>query len=302
MDNIPTPVRTFIYALAEPGGGVRYIGKTSQTLVKRLRSHINEARCGLQTHKCKWIRSLLTDGLSPTIVLIEECEGDGCIQEIAHIAKARDKGLRLTNATSGGEHFHHGPETIEKIRAAKQARDAALTPEDRRRMAEIARRTFTGRKHSEEHIRLRTQGYRGRKMSEEAKSKMRIAKIGWRPTEALRQAISRAHKGKPKSLETRLKMSEAGKGRPCPNEVRQKLRKANLGKPMSLAARKALEVRWCSEELQQAIVADYQAGIVVAEIMRKCDVTNGTVYRILKRRGVKTSRWFSNSHRSPGRR
>lgn len=112
-----------IYALTDPSGEVRYIGKTGKRLIDRLRGHIKDARQGFHNHKCWWIRSLLRHGQRPAIIQLAECDGDGCAEEIQHIADAIASGTRLTNATAGGEGSNGAsPETREKQRRAKLGR------------------------------------------------------------------------------------------------------------------------------------------------------------------------------------
>jgi len=94
---------TKIYALCNPSGKIRYIGKTIKPLGDRLYLHLYGAKSGTKNHRYDWIRSLLTRGYLPTIQLIGEVEGDGVREEIAWIKYFRDEGLDLVNATDGGE-------------------------------------------------------------------------------------------------------------------------------------------------------------------------------------------------------
>src|SRR3990172_3083962 len=94
---------TYLYALTEPDGEVRYIGKTATTVRHRLISHISEARRGGRSYKCNWIRSLLRAGAEPIMLQLHEVHGDGCLDESIVIAAFRSAGIRLTNATDGGE-------------------------------------------------------------------------------------------------------------------------------------------------------------------------------------------------------
>jgi hypothetical protein len=100
-------MKTKIYALCEPGGEIRYIGKTIRTLVYRLAVHLCTARRGERNHRCNWIRSVFSRGYLPKIELIGEVEGDGCKEEIFWIAYGRQEGWRLVNETAGGEGASH---------------------------------------------------------------------------------------------------------------------------------------------------------------------------------------------------
>ena len=94
---------TYLYALTEPDGEVRYVGKTAVNVRRRLVSHISEARRGGRGHKCNWIRSLLLSDAEPIILHLHTVHGDGCRDESIVIAAFRAAGIRLTNATDGGE-------------------------------------------------------------------------------------------------------------------------------------------------------------------------------------------------------
>ncbi len=98
-----------IYGLVCPfSGDIRYIGKTSQTLRRRLTNHLAEARNKSNCHRQRWLRLCLEAKKIPQIFLLEEVEYGASWQEreIAWIAKAREIGLDLTNQTSGGEGVH----------------------------------------------------------------------------------------------------------------------------------------------------------------------------------------------------
>lgn len=108
---------TFIYALCEPGTRtVRYIGKTSTTPQKRFNRHIHETS-KLDTHVGRWLRLLISRGDLPSLVVFREVEGDGADAEIRHIKLARGLGMRLVNATDGGEGVTMTPEIRAKIGA-----------------------------------------------------------------------------------------------------------------------------------------------------------------------------------------
>lgn len=105
--------RTSIYCLVDPVSRVvRYIGKTGGKLSRRLSGHIGQSRRNGRTgstYTYRWIRSLTTQGKFPTIRLIEECDGDGRVEEVFHIRLARTDGLKITNSTDGGEECGSGP-------------------------------------------------------------------------------------------------------------------------------------------------------------------------------------------------
>lgn len=89
----------YIYTLNDPETGeVRYVGKTSAKLQKRLVQHVHAAKSE-KTHRDKWIKSLSS---RPTIELIEDVE-DGLWEDRERfwISHFRTSG-RLTNIADGG--------------------------------------------------------------------------------------------------------------------------------------------------------------------------------------------------------
>lgn len=109
----------FIYGLFDPRQPFdlhecRYVGQTLQTLAERLDGHIKEAK-GSRHRRwvLNWIRSLLNDGIVPTIIPLEEIDaatlvpGDGGEDQLDHaertwIARGRREGWQLTNLNDGG--------------------------------------------------------------------------------------------------------------------------------------------------------------------------------------------------------
>jgi len=100
MINSNTAVFNFecsIYALSCPvENKIMYIGKTKQSLKRRLSMHIN------QKSNCKksiWIKELINIGLKPEIILIEVCDNKNWRQrEIYHISTFGN----LLNENKGG--------------------------------------------------------------------------------------------------------------------------------------------------------------------------------------------------------
>lgn len=99
----------YIYALCDPiGGEIRYVGKTILRLRDRLTEHLRERfkerRC--ETHKSRWVASVLSRGDEPTIEVIERIENsdDTDWQEVERfwISYLRFLGCRLYNLDSGG--------------------------------------------------------------------------------------------------------------------------------------------------------------------------------------------------------
>lgn len=94
-----------IYSLNDPETGeVRYVGKTSCGVDRRLYEHIYNARHH-RSHNYNWIRALDKRGLRPTISILERIEagGDWQAAERKWIAYFRSLGVSLLNGTDGGE-------------------------------------------------------------------------------------------------------------------------------------------------------------------------------------------------------
>lgn len=128
-------MKDVIYGLFCPiVGAVRYIGKSCQPQ-KRMYAHIYAAS-PTGTWKDRWIAKLLSDGLKPSMVILEEL-ADGVRWQDAEsrwIAIALAKGWPITNTAAGG----NGSSPLnEAARALKFARMA--DPETRRKMSESAK-------------------------------------------------------------------------------------------------------------------------------------------------------------------
>jgi hypothetical protein len=92
-----------IYGLFDPvNDQCRYIGRTSQSLSRRLYQHIRRARKNVNS-KSEWINSLLREGLKPSIKIIELVniyewqEAERFWIELLH-----QFGFNLTNLDKGG--------------------------------------------------------------------------------------------------------------------------------------------------------------------------------------------------------
>jgi hypothetical protein len=123
-----------VYVLKNPRtNAVRYVGWTSRGADARLQSHIYEALASQRTRRQRWILSLLSIGLIPTIEVIESGQGSGFADSERYwIAHYRARGTDLVNSTDGGD----GPApqwgTPEQRSAAIVKANASRTPEQRR--------------------------------------------------------------------------------------------------------------------------------------------------------------------------
>lgn len=90
-----------IYALCDPNGTIRYIGKAKNP-EKRFKQHVREAlkSRGINKHKESWIRQLYANGNAVTLRVLEWClESDWQQAECQWIDRHKST---LTNQTPGG--------------------------------------------------------------------------------------------------------------------------------------------------------------------------------------------------------
>ncbi len=95
-----------IYALIHPiTEEIRYIGRTTKKLSRRLSEHICESKANHGTHKRHWIKKLKNEGLVPKIIPLKELD---CTWEESYeieqsiISEYLIKGFKLTNLQDKG--------------------------------------------------------------------------------------------------------------------------------------------------------------------------------------------------------
>ena len=240
---------TLIYVLKDDLNRIRYVGKTSGSLAKRLAEHLWQSKTR-HDHKSCWIRKLLAEHKCPIIMLIGEVEGNGCKEEIAYITYFKDEGYDLVNLTAGGEGvvgWKPTPETRAKMSAARKGRVAS--PETRAKLSIIQQ----NRPHHSATVETRAKmsaAQKGRIIALETREKLSIAMTGKKHSIETLAKISRAHigmhakpetcikirssrLGKSRSLETRAKMSATRKGMRLSNATRAKISVAHQGRKLS---------------------------------------------------------------------
>lgn len=91
-----------IYGILDPRDGtLRYVGKANDAR-KRFAGHMRETR--RRTPLYDWLAKMRAAGLTPTYVVLLECDADGWeAYEVKAIADARASGARLLNVADGGE-------------------------------------------------------------------------------------------------------------------------------------------------------------------------------------------------------
>jgi len=105
----------YIYGLIDPQTKeIRYIGRSSDPLRRRYEHH-QLKRLKTQTHKNKWLLSLINKGLKAELKILEECnETNWAEREVFWIANTPN----LTNTTKGGEgeYVNHKPAIKEEVK------------------------------------------------------------------------------------------------------------------------------------------------------------------------------------------
>lgn len=131
---------TSLYLLYGPDGLTRYAGKTLKPLHKRLNRHLAEARRGVKTYKCNWIRSV---DYQVKIDLVKVVEGDGAQEEIELIALLRSQGAKLVNGTDGGDGAlgrKHSFETKSKMSSLHRGKELSIETKEKMSSAKSGRR------------------------------------------------------------------------------------------------------------------------------------------------------------------
>ncbi len=219
-----TPKTTFIYGLVDPRTRViRYVGKANDPETRLKRGHLPKSRI-TTSHKSSWIKGLLKEGLTPEIVILEECLYEIWEdREKYHISKHAN----LTNMTEGGEAIEPTPEIVRKSAEARKGR--VLTEEHKRRISEGGK----GRVHTEESKRKMSEMYKLRGTTDVQREAARLTGL--------------AARGRKASAETRAKMSKAQKGQISPlrgrvnsPETLEKIRRGRLNSAGAEKARKPL--------------------------------------------------------------
>lgn len=145
-----------IYTLAHPlTGELRYVGKTTQTLNKRLGQHIDYAK-KKRTKTGSWIQSLVKQGLKPIIEELDSVPVElTVITEQYWISQFKAWNYRLTNLTDGGEGLSGYTMSEESKRKISKSRkginpnfNILHTEESKQKLREV----HTGRKLSQESI------------------------------------------------------------------------------------------------------------------------------------------------------
>lgn len=217
----------YIYGLFDPRNyQLRYIGKSNNP-EKRLYRHIMYAKSNDRNHHIyNWIRQLLSENLEPSLEILEECNKQNWRDiERAWIKEAIEKGVDLTNETSGGDGLQDYIFSEEQRKRMSESRKGRVLNE-KTRFAIIQSNKI---RVTSEETRLkmsktrkgRPSPIRGIKRSEETKQKIREKKLGKNPfsAEAI-EKMSRDRSGEKNVMY----------GKTHTEEAREKIRQAQIGR------------------------------------------------------------------------
>ncbi len=257
----------YVYTHAKPDGSIFYVGKG-------LKARVNKIQ---RPHNSYHTRIVEKYGVENIIIESKLCESErhALDLEVFIIRMYRRMGVKLTNATDGGEgtsgrvasveqrlkmsasirlFFKNNPESL--IKAGLARRGQKHTPEARAKMSHAweTRPPITdeprakisasnmGRKPTPEQIARISATNKLTKSTPAARARHSAAQMGHIVTPEARAKMSVARKGKKASPETRAKMSLAQKGKVMPPEAIAKIAAANKGRKATPEARKNMSI------------------------------------------------------------
>lgn len=259
------PVTSFIYGLVCPlTKGIRYVGM-SYRVKDRLFDHLYNAEHGEDTHKSRWIKILLKQGLKPRLIILDvvlnEYRGE---REKEWIRILKESGADLTNSSEGGI-GNLGWKHTEKTKEIIRARSA-------------------GFRHTEESIEKMRRVKKGHPVDQKTRDAVSRANKGRILTQEQKDAISKRMKGRVFKDEWKKKISDAKKGVPCPEWQKEHLRILNTGKRHSIESRAKMSVsqkgRIFSEEHRKNL-----------SLAQKGKSKNYSPERIIQMRGLARNQW-----------
>lgn len=209
-----------VYVLKDTNGEVRYVGRTSKDLNKRLSQHISSSH-GSNTHKSLWVKSILRNGGCPVIESVHYSESDCVHEEIGFMDYYTRLGCKLTNTAPGGfgGQGSRSRESIDRGLATKRARGTDISG--------TMRRLET----------IRSRGIKVGCTTDSAKKSWETRRAngtdrGFHQTQDARNRIGNSLRGRKKTEETKKLMSENNAGRKINKEDVVWIR--TIGQPLRL--------------------------------------------------------------------
>ena len=196
------PDTFIIYGLyaADAPDVIRYVGRAAASRYEsRVREHLAEAKRGRVTHKCCWIRAVLTAGIAVEARILTTARSHDEANDLERLyVKRLGTQRRLTNGTGGGD----------------GTPGRRLTEKQKRAVGESTKRRWTGRKHTPESIAKMSRAHRGVPQSPEVVAKRAGALRGRPLTNEHRRKVGDALRGLKRSQESRMRISEAMRNSP----------------------------------------------------------------------------------------
>lgn len=247
---------TYIYCLIDPIDlSVRYVGKSINP-ASRLRSHIRAARSEqYQHHTSRWIRKLLSQGVEPTMHVLETVGPERDWRELERMWIRAFETARqpLTNSTVGGEGLdYRNPEDkarfLENLRASMEAYRA--TPEGKEQLARMQAAA-----NSTEVIARRSEAIRRAYAKSDLREKMAQINVEIAARPEVKDKKSAASKAMWKRDEVRAKFAEAFSDPECKRKQSEAKKKTWQDEEKAAQYRAGLKAAWADPEKRAARLA-----------------------------------------------
>ena len=305
---------TIIYGLIDPRTNqCRYIGKTTQKLLKRLQHHIRESKHA-KHHRACWIKGLIIDGTTPEIFEIERIAIDENWKEAESfwISYFKFLGQKLVNRTSGGEGVdglihtdkskklmsvsHKGKilSKEHKDSISRSLMELSLSHPDVLRPNKGKKESLETRKKKSAALKERWQDPQQAKIFRENINSITASRMGIPLSAGHRENISKSHTGKILSDEHKKNIGKkikalgikppSAKGKKRSNETKQKMSLAQKGKKLTEETKKKISQSKeipVSNQLKDKVIKLFSSGLSQRKISQKLDLSRYIVKKII---------------------